>query len=284
LRRNQSSIISDSAFLLLFIASFISIVFTAGDPNQYIDNIIFLNLAFLIAIITYFTTMTTGLILNILFIFGYGTFTMYQTVVAGGVVGSQNYFWLVMTPVFTVITWMVTYANRQLQNENEHFKKTNATLATMDINTNLKNTLSFQSDATIFMALSVRYKIPLVLLVMSVKYWDELKSMISEEQMTEAIRDVSAISQTSIRTNDSLYMLNKENPTWGMLLFTDREGVAIVIKRLRQKVDELNASEYKERYKVELNLKIGATPYDPETAQSPMDFIVLARKQLEFDV
>lgn len=68
MKRNQSSLLSDSAFLLLFVICFISIVFTAGDPNRYIQNIVFLNAAFLIAIITYFTTLITGLVLNILFI------------------------------------------------------------------------------------------------------------------------------------------------------------------------------------------------------------------------
>jgi GGDEF domain-containing protein len=284
MRTRQNSLVSDGAYLLLFVACFVSVVFTAGDPNTYIQNIIFLNLAFLIAIITYFTSVTTGLVLNILFIFGYGTFTMYQAVVVGGVVGTQNYFWLIMTPVFTLATWMLTYVNRQLQIENDQLRKTNVSLATVDANTNLKNTFSFQQDATLFMALSVRYNIQLTLMVLNVKYWDELRRMISEEQMFAALKDISEISQTSIRTNDSLYLLNNENPTWGMLLFTDREGANVVIKRLKQRAVELNATEYKNKYKVEINLKIGALEYHSETIESPLDWIVQARKQLEYDV
>ncbi|WP_168119369.1 diguanylate cyclase [Paenibacillus sp. HB172176] len=284
MKKNQSSILSDSAFLLLFIACFISIVFTAEDPNQYIQNIIFLNLAFLIAIITYFTTVTTGLILNILFLFGYGTFVMYQSVVIGGSVEFQSYFWLIMTPVYTVIAWMITSANRKLQTENEHFKKINSRLATMDENTNLKNSLAFQNDATVFMALSVRYNIPLVLMVINIKYWNDLKGMISEEFMTETIRNVSQIGQTSIRTNDSLYLLNKDNPTWGMLLFTDQEGAKNVIDRLRKRASELNTTVQTDKKRIELSFKIGATLYNPETITTPLDFIVVARKQLEYDV
>jgi GGDEF domain-containing protein len=256
----------------------------AGDPDRYIQNIIFLNLAFLIAIVTYFTNVTAGLILNIVFIFGYGTFTLYQTVVVGDVIGSQNYFWLIMTPVFTVVTWMLTLAQKQLQAENEILQKTNDSLATMDENTNLKNSRSFQKDATVFMALSVRYKIPLTLMVVNVKYWDELKRMISEEKMTEAMYDLSKLNEMSIRTNDSLYMLNKENPTWGMLLFTDRVGANLVIERLMQSVIEFNNVEFAEKYKIELNLRIGAVEYDAETIVTPLDFILQARKQLEYDV
>lgn len=284
MRRYPGSLVSDGAFLLLFIACFITIVFMAADPNRYIQNIIFLNVAFLIAVVTYFTTVTTGLILNILFVFGYGTFTLYQTVVQGGAISTQSYFWLVMTPIFTLLTWMFTSASRQLQLENEQLKKANASLATMDERTNLKNSLSFQNDAKIFMALSVRYNIPLTLLVIGVKYWDEIRRMISEEHLMEAVHEISKVSQTSIRTNDALYLFNKDTPTWGMLLFTDRPGADFVIERLRKRVDELNQGEYAEKYRVELVLKIGAIEYNRETIPTPLDFIVQAKKQLQYDV
>lgn len=249
-----------------------------------LDFPIFLNLALLIAIVTYFTNVTTGLILNILFIFGYGTFTLYQTVVVGGTIGTQNYFWLIMTPLFTISTWLLTYGTRQLQLDNDQLRKANESLATVDAKTSLKNTFSFQSDATIFMALSVRYHIPLTLMVFSVKYWDEIRRIIGEEQLIEAVLDLSKMSQTSIRTNDSLYLLNKENPMWGMLLFTDRPGASIVIDRLRNSVEERNRDEYREKYRVELILKMGAIEYDAQLVPNPLEFITLAKKQLEFDV
>ncbi|WNR42320.1 GGDEF domain-containing protein [Paenibacillus roseipurpureus] len=284
MNRNRSSIISDGAFLLLILACFVSIVFTTGNPNLYLQNIIFLNLAFLIAVVTYFTNVTTGLLLNILFIFGYGTFTLYQTVVVGGLIGTQNYFWLIMTPIFTIATWLFTYGNRQLQAENEQLVKANESLATVDAKTSLKNTLSFQKDATVFMALSVRYHIPLTLMVIGVKYWDEIRRMINEEQLMEAIHDLSKMNQTSIRTNDSLYLLNKDNPMWGMLLFTDRQGASIVINRLKKSIDERNRDAYAEKFRIELDLKMGAVEYDAQGIANPLEFIVQAKKQLEYDV
>lgn len=284
MKRNQSSLMSDIAFLLLFLVCLICMMFTAGSSDQYILNIILLNVAFLIAIVTYFTTVTTGLILNIVFIFGYGTFTLYQTIAVGDVVSVQNYFWLIMTPIITAVTWMLTSANKQLQAEKDLLIKQNASLATMDERTNLKNSRSFQKDATVFMALSTRYQIPLTLLVVTVKYWDELSRMISQDQMTEMIYDVSKLNETSIRLNDSLYMLNTETPTWGMLLFTDDDGANIVIKRLREKTESFNSVEFAGKYRVELKLTMSAVQYHPESIATPLDFIVQARKRLEYDV
>lgn len=67
---------------------FICVVFIAGSGSGYLQNIIILNIAFLLALVTYFTTVTAGLTLNLAFIFSYGLFVVYQTVSRGRRSGS----------------------------------------------------------------------------------------------------------------------------------------------------------------------------------------------------
>ncbi|MFD7522387.1 diguanylate cyclase domain-containing protein [Paenibacillus chitinolyticus] len=281
---NRSSLLSDIAFLVLLVLCNVCVAFTAGDPNKYVENLIFLNLAFFFVVVTYFTTVTAGLILNIVFIFGYGTYILYETVTRGETIGVSTYFWLIMTPVLTVVIWLFTTATRQLQAENDDLQKQKARLATLDERTDLKNSIAFRKDANVFAGISTRYNIPLTLLVIKVKYWNEIRPLIGEEQLAEAIIDVSKISQASIRTNDALYLLDKEDATWGLLLFTDRDGVKVVMERIKQGLEEFNTREFAQKYKVDLSLKMGAIQYQAETIQSPIDFIVQAKKQLEYDV
>ncbi|QSF44934.1 diguanylate cyclase domain-containing protein [Paenibacillus tianjinensis] len=284
MRRNRSSLVSDLGFLGFLVLVFICIVFIAGSGNDYIQNIIILNIAFILALVTYFTTVTAGLVLNLAFIFGYGFFIVYQTVSRGETIGISTYFWLIMVPLITVVLWIFTSSSRELEAENERLKKTTATLATVDENTDLRNSVAFQKDASLFTGISTRYGIPLTLLVVKVKYWSEIRRLIPEDQLSEAIYDVSQLSQSSIRTNDALYLLDKEDATWGLLLFTDREGAKIVIERIKFKLQELNDNEFTGKYKVNLGLKIGAVQYEAETIENPLDFIVQAKKQLEYDV
>jgi len=279
-----SSLLSDGAILLLFVLCFIAIVFISGDPDRYLLNIILLNVGFLIAIATYFTNVTTGLVLNMVFIFGYGTVTLYQTVIQGQTAAGQSYFWLIMIPLLTVAVWMLTLSSKQMQTQIEQLRTTNASLATLDENTNLRNTRSFHNDADVFMALSARYSLPLTLLVIHVKYWDEVRNLISGAQVAEAIRDVSRLSESSIRMNDTLYMLSKDNPTWAMLLFTDREGAGVVTDRLKQRLLAFNTVEFADKYKVKLDLVVGFVQYNPEEIATSLDFIRMAKKQLEYDV
>ncbi|CAM4412025.1 diguanylate cyclase domain-containing protein [Paenibacillus typhae] len=284
MRRNRSSLASDLGFLGFLVLMFICVVFIAGSGSGYMQNIIILNIAFLLALVTYFTTVTAGLTLNLAFIFIYGLFTVYQTVSRGETIGVSTYFWLVMVPLITVMLWIFTSSSRELQAENERLKKTTANLATVDENTDLRNSVAFQKDASLFTGISTRYGIPLTLLVVKVKYWSEIRRLIPEEQLSEAIYDVSQLSQSSIRTNDALYLLDKDDATWGLLLFTDHDGARIVIERIKLKLQQLNENEFSGKYKVNLGLKIGAVQYDAAAIENPLDFIVQAKKQLEYDV
>lgn len=275
---------SDIALLSFLVLVFICIVFIAGAPDNYLQNIIILNVAFILAIVTYFTTVTAGLVLNLVFIFAYGFYTMYQTISVGETIGLSTYFWLIMTPLLTVVLWIFTLGNRELQNENQRLEKITANMAIVDENTNLRNSISFQKDASLFTGISTRYQIPLTLLVVKVKYWKEIRRIIPDDQLAEAIYDVSQLSQASIRTNDALYLLDKDDATWGLLLFTDSAGAKIVIERIKLKLQELNDTEFANKYKVSLGLKIGAVQFEPGTIENPLDFIVQAKKQLEYDV
>lgn len=284
MNRRTGGLLSDLGLLFFIILCFVGVLFVSGDPNHYMERILLLNIALLIAIVTYFTSMTFGLVLNIVFIFGYGTYTLYQAIVIGETVGMDTYFWMLMVPLYTVAVWMLSLGMKRLQTENNALRDSNARFATMDRNTNLRNAMLFQKDATVYMALSTRYNIPLTLLVMQVKYWNEVRRMVSDDQMSMALFELSQLSEKSIRSNDSIYMLDNEKATWGLLLFTDKDGAKIVMDRLRDNARQMGGLERTGGYQVDMQLRIGGCQYDAESVKSPLDWIEKARKRLEYDV
>lgn len=284
MRRTSPALVSDAALVGFMLLCLVAILFITADPEQAMVNVIMLAVAFLIAVITFFSSVTAGLVLNVVFIFGYGSLVLYQTVAQAGTIESRTYFWLLMTPLFTLAMWLYSWSARRLQEENDSLREQSANLATLDVNTDLKNSLAFQKDAGVFTGLSVRYNIPLTLLVIKVRYWQEIRRFIPADQLSETILDISRISQSSIRTNDILYLLDKEEATWGLLLFTDKEGAKVVMERIRQKLYEFNTGTFTDKYKVKLVLKIGSVEYNPETIPSPLAFVEQAVKQLEYDV
>ncbi|WP_255297973.1 diguanylate cyclase domain-containing protein [Listeria monocytogenes] len=247
-------------------------------------NIILLNITFLLVIITYFTNLTLGLILNVLYIFIYATYIIYEIVANQIAYGFGSYFWLIITPLFTVASAMFTRNTSRLQEENTKIKQQNLYLGTIDQETLLKNIVSFQNDERIFSSISRRYDLPLSLMVIKVRHWRELKRFQSEDEMRLALQDISAILETCIRTSDVLYLLDKDDATWGLLLLTDEPGGKLVADRIKSRIAEANTEEFAAKYRVKLELRIGTSQFDSEKVKTPLDFIDLATKELEYDV
>ncbi|MEO3945909.1 diguanylate cyclase [Gorillibacterium sp. CAU 1737] len=284
MKRTRSSLWSDVAFLGFLVLCYVTILYMAGDPDSYVKNLFVLNIIFLMTIITYFTTVTAGLVLNVAFIFIYGAYVLYRTVTLGEAVQAGAYFWIVLAPLFTLAVWVFALSTRRLQEENDDLNEQKARLATLDESTDLKTSVAFQKDLTVFAGISERYGIPLTLVVIKVKYWNEMRRFIRTDQLEEAVLDISKISQASIRTNDTLYLIDKENVTWGLLLFTDQDGAKIVVDRIRASLVQFNTQDFAQKYKVQLNLNIGAVQYDKEKVENALDFLTQAKRQMEYDV
>ncbi|WP_099221971.1 diguanylate cyclase domain-containing protein [Listeria costaricensis] len=282
--KNRNNFLTDMGFLLFILLCFISVAFIANDPSMYLRNIIFLNVAFLLVIITYFTNLTLGLILNVLFIFGYASFVLYDMVANGSESHFSSYFWLLVTPLFTFAAYLFTKNTSRLQLENERIKHQHLYLGTIDEDTLLKNLVSFQNDEEIFTSISNRYDLPLTLLVIKVRHWRELKRFLSEEEMRLVLQDVSRLLESCIRTSDVLYLLDKEEATWGMLLLTDDPGSKLVIERIKKRIETANQEEFAAKYRVKLELRVGAKQYDANEIKTPLDFIEQTSKELEYDV
>ena len=69
MRRTSPALVSDAALIGFMLLCLISILFISGDPQQTMTNVIMLAIAFFIAVITFFSSVTAGLIINVVFIF-----------------------------------------------------------------------------------------------------------------------------------------------------------------------------------------------------------------------
>lgn len=279
----NSKLLSDLSLLGFLLLSFIVVVYTSFNQGAFVQNVIFMNVAMLLAIVTYFTNLTIGLILNLIFIFLQGSYALYISIGTSQNFGSSLYFWLVMTPLFSVMLYLFGYHTLQLQAENVQLERKNRQLGTLDDETRLRTMRAYREDAQVFMSTSRRFNLPVTMVVIQVKYWNELQRMLSDEQISEVIRRVTDTMKLAIRDNDILYVLDREHLTWGLLLFTDQDGSLIVTERIKHFFEE-SADEFSNKNQIEIAIRTGAKQFDAETIRTPYDFVEAAIKELEYDV
>lgn len=285
--KNKDQVLSDLGIVFFLVLTFITITFTAQDSANYIQNLIMLNVTFLVILITYFSNITLGLVTNGIVIFFYISYTVFLVLVNGVPLTASSYFWIVLLPLFTYVVSLMTGRNRALQNRVRELEDENVSLATIDPDTGLRNFRTLVSDAKIFIGMSKRGQIEISLMLIKFRHYKEIKRILGEERLPLFVRQMTEVLHRSLRVEDTLYLVEKEDITFGLFLITDTAGTKIVEKRIRDQMQTEEFYTITAPYEVEIDLKIGVFHCDhckKGEAFSPLDFIEKARKEMEYDV
>lgn len=285
--KNRDQILSDLGIVFFLVLTFVTITFTAQDTEHYIQNLVMLNITFLVILITYFSNITLGLVTNGIVIFFYISYTIFQVLSNGEPLMASSYFWIVLLPLYTYVVSLMTGRNRALQNRVKELEDENVSLSTVDPDTGLRNFRTLISDAKIFIGMSKRGQIELSLMMIKFRHYKEIKRILGTERLPLFIRQMTEVMHRSLRAEDTLYLIEKDNITFGLFLITNTAGTKIVENRIRNHMKTEEFYTITAPYEVEIDLKIGVFHCD-ECKEggtiSPLEFIEKARKEMEYDV
>ena len=102
MRRNKN-IQTDISFIALVVLMFVYFIFLIYQEEYLMDNFLIASVVFIIVLITYFTNLTTGLIINTTLILTYITYIIIQSLTKGAVIRPYVYFWILMSPALTTV-------------------------------------------------------------------------------------------------------------------------------------------------------------------------------------
>ncbi|WP_423055467.1 GGDEF domain-containing protein [Acetobacterium carbinolicum] len=285
--KNRDQVLSDLGIVFFLVLTFVTITFTAQDSAHYIKNLVMLNISFLVILITYFSNITLGLVTNGIVLFFYLSYTIVLVLVNGEPLTASSYFWIVLLPLYTYVVSLMTGRNRALQNRVKELEDENVSLSTVDPDTGLRNFRTLISDAKIFIGMSKRGQIELSLMMIKFRHYKEIKRILGEERLPLFIRQMTEVMHRSLRAEDTLYLVEKDDITFGLFLITDSAGTKIVENRIRNHMKTEEFYTITAPYEVEIDLKIGVFHCDEcktGEAVSPLEFIEKARKEMEYDV
>lgn len=245
-------------------------------------NMAYLGVTLLLLLMTYFFGIVAGLGANLCFIFAQAFYMLYRHL-TGASVPLVLAFWLVLPALLCAAFYGVTTRLRQMQADNAALRENMIEHGAFDSQTNLRTTVSFLEDAAVYTETSKRFAIPVATVVIKIRYFSDLHQMLGEQRVQELIDVASNTIQEATRDNDVTYILNTEDPTWAVLLFTDEAGANIAAQRIRTAFDrQLQAS--KTLADVDLHLKIGVVAWNADEMADVTAFMNAGLKALEYDV
>lgn len=265
-------------FMLLIIGT---VLFVAGNPENYFLNVIYLLITFLLVIITYFTNIVTGLIFNMLFIFGQLIYLLYAYLYQDSFT-YWSILWLVLPSLYSVTIYFVTVAIRNLETANLNLKKEKV-FNSLDADTQLRTLNLFDDDFRALKQLPARYDLPLSMLIIRVRHWDSMKSMISADQAREIVKLVTTILEEPHTQESFKYIIDHNTPTWGVVCFSKSSDVKTLRAQVKEQFGE-TVRQHVELSTLNLELVTGVTSYDESEMQTSTDFLADGIRELQYDV
>lgn len=282
MKNRKASLTADIAYMLLFISLFCCVVFIIfSESTSY--NIAALCIVFSILIISHFTTVTLGLILNVIVIFAVFSWYLYRMFTYGSPIQQEFYFWMVAAPIMTIMSNEIFRSVQQIEEENIQLKKRVQYFSIVDAATELKNMQAYQMEYPIYQRIASRYDIGLMLIIWQFKYSDDLRRMLGKSGMEQAAVRLSKAIDKTFRKEDVVYILSKNPYEWGSLMLSKEDNEELLRNRIKADIENLDFAEIlgKNAPKLEVRIGIQFIKGEDETALS---MLAKAKNSLQYDV
>lgn len=276
----RHSVQTDISYISMLVLFFLGVLFMANDNVNFAFNSGMLCLTITILILTYFTSMWTGLICQVVVIFLLVAYTLFRSLSAGITVEKNTYFWILWPISMIVATAIHVKAAHDMGEENLLLHSQLQKFATIDELTQMNNLLAYETDAKVYMKMSKRYHMNLVLVLWRLSFQEELESIVGAKEFNKVIEVISDTIKNSLRTEDLVYLLDKSPYMWGVLLFTKADSISIVLNNVQNRVEQINMLEFTNQKAVPLELTTGFLEYD-EGDISPLMLLDETKRQMQ---
>ncbi len=283
MKRVRKSLQTDLSFILLVVLVFIYFVFLVYQKEYLTDNFLIACAVFIIVLITYFTSLTVGLIINTTLILAALTYVILQSMLKGVVIRPYVYFWIVMSPLLTTAFSLFSASAVQMQGVMLDLDRKLVNMTTLNEETHLKNLRAFENDAGIYMSIAERYDIGFGIVVIQFKYQKEIERLSRKEGMRQVVMEVIGVIRKATRAEDELYQLDDEEILFAMLMLTKKEGLNVIHDRLKAAIAQINTSDILNTRQLVLDMRIGVAFSEGEK-DNVMHLLDSAKSAMQYDV
>jgi len=249
-----------SLVVLAFVLAVIVVNFSG--PDCFAENIL-MTLAMGIAVIlTTLSYATIAIVLGAVSIVAYAGVKMFGILVAGNGMSTISLLWVVLPVMAIGGIYLYVNSNSGLALANALLKKQIAELVMTDPLTGLYNLRSMFMDIQTQISCSERNDTAISLMIIRLRYPNELKRVLKQDEYETAIKQLSLLLVDTVRLEDKVYSIDKDG-AFGIILTCDKEGTKIVEKRLRTKLEDPKWFDgVSAKNQVRIEVKVGYLQYD----------------------
>lgn len=282
MKNKKLSLGADIAYMILFVMLFVCVAFIVFSENTSF-NIAALCIVFAILIVSHFTTVTFGLILNVVAIFAVFSWYLYRQFSFGMPIQPDFYFWVAVGPVLTVVSYNIFRNMLQIEEENIKLRKWAQHFSIVDDMTELKNIQAYEMEFPVYQRIAKRYEIGFMLIIWQFRYADDLKRILGKNGMERTAAELSKAMAAAFRKEDVVYILSKDPYEWGILLLTNENSEELLKIRIKEKIQDMDFSEILGKNAPRLDVRVGIYFIEGDE-DTPLLALEKAKNRLQYDV
>lgn len=278
----RASLYEDIGLLMfMLMISVMAVVLAISDAIEI--NIIYLFITIAILITTYFMGILSSIIVNMGFIGIQIVVMLYQYIGTNHVVRWELITWLIFPIALSFTLYFMTKSQVALQKSNSELRSALVERGAFDAQTNLRTMVAYVEDAGVFIETNRRFQIPVTTLIIKIRYFNDLRRMMSDRQLQTLLRLTSETIKDSTRGNDITYIIQNEDPTWAILLYSDAAGATTAADRIKASF-ERNVKKDPELMNLAISMVVGVSAWDPDTMNNPYDLMNSGIDETQYDV
>ena len=150
--------------------------------------------------------------------------------------------------------------------------------------TGLNNLRSMYVDLERQMAYARRNQLELSLILIELRYYPELKAILSAEQLAELKRRMARLAEEALRLEDRVYAIDDRGSLGIVCIGCGRDGAMIVRDRILSALGQKESFEEILDRALRVDVRSGFCLYDSEEIRNAMEFKQRAENELQYDV
>ncbi|MBU7003473.1 GGDEF domain-containing protein [Pediococcus pentosaceus] len=281
-KNSKDRLYEDIGLLLLLLMLSITAVLMMLSQNIVV-NIIYLIITMGILIVTYFMGIIPSLLANMVFIAFQTVVMLYEYFGLNHEIQWSLLFWLIMPLLISLTMYLSTRSQIALQKANSDLHAALVERGAFDQQTNLRTMVAYVEDAGVFIETSRRFEIPVATLILKIRYFNDLRRMMSDRQLQLLLQIASEVIKSSTRDNDITYILENEDPTWAILLYTNSTGGRIAGQRAKDAFEK-RIKKSPELVNLAISMVVGVSEWNAEEMSNPYDLMNDGIKETQYDV
>lgn len=216
-------------------------------------------------------------------VIAYTIYKIYQWSAYGIAISAVAYAWIFIPVAAVWALWLFGQSMTQMELKNELLREQVEELVVIEPMTGLYNLRGLYTELNRQMSYARRNKTKLAVLELKLKYEQELRRILSQNQFGMLRQRMAELAEDSLRMEDRLYAIDQDG-TLVAVMNTDKAGAEVVERRLKAVLSDEKAFAHIVDRTLKVEIKTGAVEYDQEKMANAMELLRQTENELQYDV